>query len=680
MVRGIANPVLVQRRTELKTQFATHVKHSLESSLRQLIPEGENGVRQSTDGNNQVLNEEGLPFVDPLEMLPDSPPQTPQISADQSTAPTGNILGRTPGQVVPFQPESHPGQSRKAWMDSVLATLEQEEAEELANEHQEASQPNVPQPSGSKETAEPNRMKAFQRGFLQRQAAKQAQLEPEGSTRPKKQVRIAAPEPDSDEESEQENAKEKRSKSVHYGRHPDDVGVEEEAARIVDMLGPQVIEGHPNAERILADLRAEQNRMVQVTRASSPKETEEEPSEPAKPAVGASIVERDADQAESSRPTGQARAAPRKKLSAFKQRQLERQGQASVPEAPTVSQGVSAIERAGRADESLAESRVRQGLPPQVPHARPTKAYAERLAKRNQRGQHADEAERADEGTDAPPTHEDGSRRVRFGPPTVVEPDGMDEDDNDVHEPQEVEASDVDMADEENPTEHPYEQASQGMYSDEEGMESEGEDGLWDSDDEYTAEDLEALKPSMDEHPNDAVWNEQLAREYAEAKARLALPVSRRVDAADEDPAEAYGVAPLDASLAQNDETRTTSHRARPKVSQFKAARMAGEPIPNPHDDLAARQDRAGHELAHQLEGHDVPPVMVLPNLAPVRYPRPTDDPHAIDLDGESDEDDSRLQELMRARLALDMESSAEVPRPRRAEQPPVVGSRKKAT
>ena len=68
---------------------------------------------------------------------------------------------------------------------------------------------------------------------------------------------------------------------------------------------------------------------------------------------------------------------------------------------------------------------------------------------------------------------------------------------------------------------------------------------LWDSEDEYGPEDLEALKPSMDEHPQDAFWNEDLAREYAEAKARLALqpPAAAQAPSNEaEDNQEAYGV------------------------------------------------------------------------------------------------------------------------------------------
>lgn len=63
--------------------------------------------------------------------------------------------------------------------------------------------------------------------------------------------------------------------------------------------------------------------------------------------------------------------------------------------------------------------------------------------------------------------------------------------------------------------------------------------------------------------------------------------------------------------------------------------------------------------------------MLVLPSLAPVRYPRPTSD--GIDLDGESDDDDERLHALMRARLA--MQDSEHASQPPRADAPPAVRS-----
>ena len=73
--------------------------------------------------------------------------------------------------------------------------------------------------------------------------------------------------------------------------------------------------------------------------------------------------------------------------------------------------------------------------------------------------------------------------------------------------------------------------------------------------------------------------------------------------------------------------------------------------------------------------------MLVLPSLAPVRYPRPTAGEGegegegastGIDLDGESDDDDEYLHALMRARLAMQDSEQASTARP---EQPPQVRS-----
>lgn len=82
--------------------------------------------------------------------------------------------------------------------------------------------------------------------------------------------------------------------------------------------------------------------------------------------------------------------------------------------------------------------------------------------------------------------------------------------------------------------------------------------------------------------------------------------------------------------------------------------------------------DERGHVLAHELREGRMP-VMVLPTLAPVRFPRPTKDgTRGMDLDGESDDDDERLHALMRARLSM---QGAESDQGReRKRQPPEVG------
>lgn len=654
---------------ECRREFGAHVQQALKGRMNELFPGDAapaNTGSTTLDAANEVLNEEGLPFVDPLEMLPDSPPQTPQLDAAQGDErPTGNVLGRTPGTIEPFSATMR-GEERRRWMDSLFDELEAEEAREVQPTAMEAArikaQKEVEQkraitdskrsssdvarsecqaaPTDTKptthspQTAAPTQpFASLRRGFLER---------------PKKQVRIAAPPSDSEEDELQPPRTSAPSArlAVASGMHPDDVGVQEEAARIVQLLGPEVIRGHPNAERILAEMETSQPQVVQ-------KPAPSEPAKPAKPAVGEAVVERDTPPANETK--AEAASERPRKMSAFKRRQIERQEASDEPDphpmTPSVSLGVPAIERAARADEPLAKAREQAGLPPQVPHARPTKAYAAKLEQRAKEAQDASSALAMDTDESAPPP---GPRRVRFGEATVQEAEPMDEEDDgewkdsDEDHPQEADLFDSD----------------------------ESDDSLWDSDDEYTAEDLEALRPNMDERPEDEFWNEQLAIEYAAARARLAAAEIPRPTPVDDDgPEEEYGIAPLSASVGDD------KSGGRPHVSRFKAARLAGERVPNPSGEFVPdqgqqrqRADEAGHELAH--EHNSGKPIMVLPSLAPVRFPRPVEG-DGIDLDGESDEDDERLHALMRARLELG-EQAAE--KPRREAAPPAVGrSAKKA-
>ncbi|WFD20258.1 hypothetical protein MCAP1_002502 [Malassezia caprae] len=612
---------LEKQMAEYKAQFGAQVREAYAASMRDVLSGSAEAASQ-----DRVLNEEGLPFVDPLEMLPDSPPQTPQLAAS-APRPTSNVLGRTPGQVAPFDPTMH-GEERQQWMASIFDQLQKEEEAELAKEQTNAETPNVA---------------GLRRGFLQGSKPQEP---------PKKQVRIVEPHESSGEEETPAPPEPAKVRKVPLGMDPEDAGVQEEAARIVDLLGPEVIRGHPNAERIFAEMEAAQPHMVHKAAPEPPA-----PTEPAKPAIGDTVIERSAD-ADTRRTPSAGR-----KLSAFKQRQLERQRSQAAeeetpapPVGPSISQGLSAIERAGRVDDEQSASRVHAGLPPQIPHARPTKAYAAKLQQR------AASAASQDQGGDEEEEVQTPGRRVRFGG-------------EEVHHMDEDEDADATMDHVEDDTDDDDE-FHQEPDDDDESMPDDAwtseDEMLWDSEDEYGPEDLEALKPSMDEHPQDSFWNEDLAREYAEAKARLSLqpqPAAQAPSNEAEDNQEAYGIAPLDASVTDP---------GRPRVSRFKAARLAGERVPDPNGDtsgmerpLAQTADERGHDLAHELhEGRT--PVMVLPSLAPVRFPRPTDgDTHGVDLDGESDEDDERLHALMRARLS--MEGAPEQGR-QRSTRPPQVG------
>ncbi|KAL4398769.1 hypothetical protein ACI68E_004166 [Malassezia pachydermatis] len=620
---------LEQRMDELKHAFSAQMRQSFESSLRGVFQgDGAENGTELTD-ENQVLNEEGLPFVDPLEALPDSPPQTPDLSGHGLPRPTGNVLGRTPGHVEPFDPTLQ-GEERRQWMSSVFDELEQEEAAERQAEEAAAA-----------EAQKAKSPLTLRRGFLQNAAATQAQ---DTTQRTKKHVRIVEP---SEETTTNVEAPATKRKAVPLGMDPEDAGVQEEAARIVELLGPEVIRGHPNAERIFADMEASQPRIVQKVVPD-----DEEHATPAGPAVKDTIEERSTAEPTTIRTPG------KRKASAFKQRQRAMKAEDEArPSAPSISHGISAIERAGRKDDAQASQL--QGA--RIPHARPTKAYAEKLA---QRAAARDVDNDEEEAAPARP------RRVRFGgdevfptdTETAYEAEERMEEDEDAH----VVHRDEDDENEEAAWDETY----MAMDDDDEGdvdTWQDDDDALWDSDDDYTPTDVEALKPAMQGHPDDAYWNDDLARAYAEAKARLASTPSSVAEDPHDDNAETYGIAPLSASVG--DDGHPTSQ---PHVSRFKAARMKGEAVPDPNGDLVPDQ-RRGHDTDDDVQRG---PIMVLPSLAPVRFPRPVDDSEGggIDLDGESDEDDERLHALMRARLSVE-ESTAPPPPPRTQRAPPTVGA-----
>lgn len=433
-------------------QHGASILTDIQAQIGRLRAQFQRELRRAADAPEEVLNEEGLPFVDPTEQLPASPPETPRL---ESLTPSGtNTLGRTPGVVAPFVPQAPQG-DRAQWMESVFSALEVEEAAEAATEAAQAAQttrsqgehgPPVPanetRAAGRADDASSTRAaEPFRRGFLNQGASR------------------------------------KEAVAARGGADPEDDGVAEEAARIVELLGPEVIRGHPNADRILADIAAQ----PRVEYKPVPPKPEDTAAEPEAPAVGDAVVERSGDAAMTA--TRRSR-----KLSAFKRR-----AQGEVPAGPTVSHGVSAIERAARAD----EERVSERSQP-LPHARPSKAYAERLAQRN--------VARDDEEEVRP------GKRVHFGRVTE-HGDGDDEADEDV----DMDGTDADENDD------------------------SSDAAMWDSDDDYDADDIEALRPSMDGHEGDAYWNDDLARAYAEAKSRLfAQPPAQ----ADEEgaAAEDYGV------------------------------------------------------------------------------------------------------------------------------------------
>lgn len=523
-----------------------------------------------------------------------------------------------------------------------------------------------------------------------------------------------------------------------------DEDVEEEARRIIELLGPDVVSTDlpgmatstgPNGVTQLSS-GSQQRRYRDVAQRSAAAEPDtgadaQAQKFPPKPPVGREVVERI-----TAKPA--ATAASKKqnggKVSAFKRGFLSRPppvsssptaAKASIGDSastihhagPRVSLGMSALDRASRTDEPLEEQREAQGLTRAVPHARPSKAYAEKLRKRAE-----------EQASGAPPTTDEdrvagskphGSSDVRFAGVEVIGAEKEDEAEEEANE--EAEPLDIDEDDE-------YEAAHLAFDSDDE--------------DSYDSGDLDALRPELDEADID--WDldsqmDEVRQEYARAKAALLQHRGEHqhsLTGAGRDEAAGAGWRSDLVSADAHEEgegvvvskSGAAADKAEPKASRFKQDRMArafgtfthaqsrAQQKSRAHDETAAA-DEAGHDLVHLLQdarnlGPDVSlpdatqmdanitaprPVMVIPQIAPVRFAPggvPVDEAmlrskQGVELDGESDDEDARLTEIAKQRFGLDAAAGKEAQAGRAAEhvdpahrRPPIIGpsSSRKAT
>jgi hypothetical protein len=339
-----------------------------------------------------------------------------------------------------------------------------------------------------------------------------------------------------------------------------DEGVDDEAARIIQLLGPNVV-SDLGSSASSSSRREDQPLAVEAPLPSVPTSKG-----PKKPAVGHQVMERVPGSSKGSTPV----IKPQQKVSAFKRGFLNPAASTSqpnpvlkpsplkesttasplstspqdskptlsqVPQAPRVSQGVSALDRASKADVPIEKQRAKEGLPPAVPHARPTKAFAEKLeAKRRAQeegaGNETESSETKQEEVGevlARPTTEDDEPeegRVRFAPPSSNSKgkgkgktvafstpslsgrsleDEEQVDEIGTHQEGESDSDDVD--------EQQFQQINRSGLSDEdfdEDFDSEDED---DEDEGWDSEDIASLQPSFEAMVED-FDNAELAREY----------------------------------------------------------------------------------------------------------------------------------------------------------------------
>ncbi|KAK0537888.1 hypothetical protein OC842_001488 [Tilletia horrida] len=244
-------------------------------------------------------------------------------------------------------------------------------------------------------------------------------------------------------------------------------------------------------------------------------------------------------------------------------------------------------------------------------------------------------------GEDCAPTI---SSRLRFEDLSLA-----DEDDDDQQQTNDEEEEDAD---------------DRFAIDDDDEDDDDGADFWDDSDDEgYDSDDLRDLAPDLDAD----IDNAELAREYARARAGLlqsqALDAARREALLQENGRHGgEDIVPLDASISDPSVRTSTTHR----VSRFRASRLAR--AVNDFDTLLHASKQAGPSSSAPAPN----PLLVVPDLAPIRYPKNGDllaDPSQpgeavlvdnVELEGESDEDDERLHEVMKARLAA-LEEQEEV-------------------
>ncbi|PWN53181.1 hypothetical protein IE53DRAFT_206191 [Violaceomyces palustris] len=706
--------------------------------------------------NNQVLNEEGLPFFEPIERIPDSPPLQPADPA--------RVKKRVPGVVEPFvrsaEERERSREERRRWMDDIFGKLEREEeledeegdlqgeqggqvetpAEEetrvVLRQKSRTPSPSPPLTPRSRVTSAERPAPAkgalknkgrsqpisfgssgIRRGFLNLNPSSPGAIhssdpidksdgsdgrtsrsdDPTSSRdgRDKKTVRIQSPErfrkglgerPSAnvgglsalqkalqDQVPVQEKGKRPAGlgsgseKNQRQKRHPDDVGVEDEAARIVQLLGPDIVQGHPNApnKEEMAKLMKSHNLGPQVEfpdQASASSSIGEKQKEK-KPALAQSVMERTPGGSKLNGAKGK-EEIERARQSAFKKgfllnkpssplakfapikppprtpsgsRSVEGGGGGGGEERgdPRISQGITALDRASKADLPIEARRVEMGLPPAVPHARPSKAYAEKLEKERMMEESGSGPSKVDEKRGARdlllpgPTEEDaqtGQGGVRFAQTLVGDAQGVVAEEEEEENVDQINGIREEESEEEEDRPMQVRESGHGPDSDSsdpEEEDDEDEDDDWDSEEGYNTDDINALAPDLDELDLDEDFNSaEIAREYARARAGLIAGGYLRDgdgnDELDDDQDDEDGgidIVPLDASVGDEDGTSGTSKK--PKVSRFKSTRDQREgsrirsqlgfaekegPGRKSQEEIDKEADERGHQLAHMLE------------------------------------------------------------------------------
>ncbi len=599
----------------------------------------------------EVLNEEGLPFFEPMEMLPDEDASRPQSN--------GKGKARQGETIAPFRPKAQDKASKSAFMDAIFSKLEAEEEEYLANGgdeeeedaaasrreedddadedmadsqesgHDDDDEAPAPLPSKARPApAKPALKKAgsysdpaasieslpelapapstpktskfgasgMKRGFLNLNpsspaaehssdyvdqafaratpqtsiaatlaAANEAEKREAEALRRRNQAAQAgatAQSTDDERMSRGSSAGARKKKTVRIrspsparARFEDGAGesssrrpgrlngadedVADEAQRIIDLLGPGVVQtdlpGMPGAARAPGPSSVT-NPVPPYPPKVRAAPAKAEDTTPARPPMSRDVLERAPPSTSQQKPVNT--SASTAKVSAFKRGFLSGPPKpspststpfvTSLPSKvdPRTSLGMSALDRATKADEPLEKEREAAGLKPAVPHARPSKAYAEKLRQRQEGEDRANgSAQTADAEETTQGSRPEGSSSVRFGAVQVGQAASGDSNSRGTRFKEDIKPE---------AHEHYEDEEEDDGFS--EGHESDDSDKplAFDTDDEsgYDSNDLADLRPKMEldsdelEFDSDADLDADLhlaeiQREYARARASL---------------------------------------------------------------------------------------------------------------------------------------------------------------
>ncbi|PWN32402.1 uncharacterized protein FA14DRAFT_175198 [Meira miltonrushii] len=483
----------------------------------------------------------------------------------------------------------------------------------------------------------------------------------------KKSVRIQSPEGVRESKSVREELVGSIRETKKIGSDVEDEGNEEEAKMIVELLGIDSIKGHPQYESIKQSMKAQEDEARRSTEQANAKYQSTGKATDGVPSVRKEVIEH-APGKTSALPSS---SKSRKDSSAFKMGFLnvkpKQYTKPPLPAGPQTTQGISALERATNRDEIISEERIKQGLTPSVPHARPSKAFAEKLEARKRGGTISNELNDIH-------TENEGSAKmskVRFGETNdgkvdvqvgtaateatnkfqndpmagIVDDDNSDEDDVMAELGLEVydEELDEDQVD------------ALGYFSDEDADPDIG----FDSDDM-----VEAIVPPQFDSDAGEINNDDLRREYERIKASLMQQNGFHPSKLSEGQKSGESSMPTDDMEGLNDGQdlslieegadqnanmsrfrRERLHRA--MMGKKATSRELGTGSSSSTDDPSAALRNA----------HNVGPSMLIPALANVRFPKQKEDgtiptsANEIELDGQSDEEEDRLENVMRARL-----------------------------